>query len=56
MIHVPIVSAAIDWYTSIGFKIIRHYEDDGEINWASLSFGNSEVMLNAGQTKQRAPS
>jgi catechol 2,3-dioxygenase-like lactoylglutathione lyase family enzyme len=48
MLHVPDVRATIDWYTSIGFKLIRHNEEDGEINWASLSFGNSEIMLNSG--------
>lgn len=48
MLHVPDVRATIDWYTSIGFKLIHHNEEDGEINWASLSFGNSEIMLNSG--------
>src|SRR5258707_14418810 len=47
MIHVPAVSATVDWYTSMGFKVIRQNEGDGEINWAKLSFGNSELMLNA---------
>jgi uncharacterized glyoxalase superfamily protein PhnB len=28
--------------------IIRHNEEDGEINWAKLAFGNSELMVNAG--------
>ncbi len=37
-----------NWYTLIGFKAVRHNEEDGEINWALLSFGNSELMLNAG--------
>ncbi len=48
MIHVPDVSATAEWYTSIGFKQIRHNEEDGEINWALLTFGNSELMLQAG--------
>lgn len=48
MIHVPDVSATVDWYTSIGFKLIRQNEEDGEVNWAKLSFGNSELMLSAG--------
>jgi len=48
MIHVPNVSATVDWYTSMGFKLIRQNEEDGEINWAKLSFGNSELMLNIG--------
>lgn len=48
MIHVPDVSATVDWYTSIGFTLIRHNEEDGEMNWAKLAFGNSELMVNAG--------
>ncbi len=48
MIHVPDVTATIDWYTSIGFKLIRQNEEAGEVNWAKLSFGNSELMVNAG--------
>lgn len=48
MIHVPDVRATTEWYTSIGFKAVRHNEEDGEINWAKLSLGNSELMLNAG--------
>ena len=48
MIHVPDVSSTIDWYTSIGFTLVRQNEEYGEVNWAKLSFGNSELMLNAG--------
>jgi uncharacterized glyoxalase superfamily protein PhnB len=48
MIHVPDVSATVAWYTSIGFRLSRQNVEDGEVNWASLSFGNSELMLNAG--------
>jgi uncharacterized glyoxalase superfamily protein PhnB len=48
MIHVPNVSATVDWYTSIGFKLIRQNEEAGEVDWAKLSFGNSELMLSAG--------
>ncbi len=48
MIHVPDVKATIDWYTSIGFKLVHQSEEDGEINWARLSFGNSDVMFSAG--------
>jgi len=48
MIHVPDVKATIEWYTAIGFKVIQNHEENGEVNWAALSFGNSELMLNAG--------
>jgi hypothetical protein len=33
MIHVPDVSAAVEWYTSIGFSVVRTNEEDGEVNW-----------------------
>jgi uncharacterized glyoxalase superfamily protein PhnB len=48
MIHVPDVRATVDWYTSIGFTLVRQNEEDGERNWAKLTFGNSEVMFQAG--------
>ena len=48
MMHVPDVSATVDWYASIGFKLVRQNEEDGEINWAALTFGNSELMFNSG--------
>ena len=47
MIHVPDVRATAGWYTSIGFKLIRTSEEDGEMNWALLSLGSSELMLSA---------
>lgn len=45
MIHVPDVSAAVTWYASIGFRILSRNEEDGELNWAKLAFGNSQIML-----------
>lgn len=54
MIHVPDVRAAIDWYSSLGFKLRdQGREDRGEIVWAALTYGNSEVMLNAGGKASR---
>jgi predicted lactoylglutathione lyase len=32
MIHVPDVRATMDWYASIGFKVVRYNEEDGETN------------------------
>lgn len=54
MIHVPDVRAAVEWYTSIGFKLVRENEEDGEVNWASLTLGNSELMFNRGGTSSKA--
>jgi uncharacterized glyoxalase superfamily protein PhnB len=48
MIHVPDVKATMYWYASIGFNIVRWNEEGGQIDWALLTFGNSELMLSAG--------
>jgi catechol 2,3-dioxygenase-like lactoylglutathione lyase family enzyme len=48
MIHVPDVSATVDWYVSLGFKVLQQNEDDGEVDWAKLSFGDSEIMFDSG--------
>jgi len=48
MIHVPDVRTTADWYTSIGFKLRASNEEDGEMNWAALTYGESEFMLNIG--------
>jgi uncharacterized glyoxalase superfamily protein PhnB len=56
MIHVPDVRATAAWYESIGFRVngTHEDEDDGEMTWASLSFGETELMLNAGGTASSA--
>ena len=46
MIFVPDVARALDWYTSIGFKEIARYGDDGLVNFGMVSFGRAELMLN----------
>jgi len=48
MIHVPDVRATVDWYKSIGFTVRGTNEPGGEMDWASLVFGNSEIMLTEG--------
>jgi uncharacterized glyoxalase superfamily protein PhnB len=48
MIHVPDVRETAAWYESIGFTIIRTHEEDGEMDWAALSYGSTEIMLNEG--------
>jgi catechol 2,3-dioxygenase-like lactoylglutathione lyase family enzyme len=49
MIHVPDVQAAVSWYVSVGFELVSTSEDDGRVDWALLSFGDGQVMFNAGE-------
>ncbi len=46
MIYVPDVARALGWYTSIGFKEINRFEDDGVVNFGMVAFGGAELMLN----------
>ncbi len=46
MIMVPDVGAALEWYLSIGFKEIARYGESGVLNFAMVSFGRAQLMLN----------
>ena len=48
MIHVTDVRATVEWYQAVGFELVLTNEDDGKIDWALLSFGDGQVMFNAG--------
>lgn len=50
MIHVPFVRATVEWYEAIGFTLVRANEEDGEMDWALMGYGESNLMLSeAGQ-------
>jgi len=49
MLQVPDVRATVEWYESVvGFTRVRVHEEDGEMLWALLQYGNGEFMLNVG--------
>jgi|GEM_PF-513954 len=49
MIHVPDVSATVEWYKNIGFTVSATYGNErGGISFAVLSFGSSMVYFNQG--------
>ena len=48
MIHVPDVRDTVEWYKTIGFKVLRTNEVDGVMDWAKLTFEDSAVMFGAG--------
>jgi uncharacterized glyoxalase superfamily protein PhnB len=54
MIHVPDVRVTMEWYRSVGFELVSTNEDDGKVDWALLSFGDGQVMFNAGGTLSSA--
>jgi hypothetical protein len=44
------VKTTATWYVSIGFTLLHEVRecDEGEVNWALLRLGESEIMLSAG--------
>ena len=50
MIVVPDIAAALDWYTSIGFKEIARFadDDDNEVTFGMVSLGSAELMFRIG--------
>lgn len=48
MLHVADVEATCDWYASIGFTVRNKGRDGGQVVWALLALGSSELMLSAG--------
>jgi DNA-binding CsgD family transcriptional regulator/uncharacterized glyoxalase superfamily protein PhnB len=48
MFHVPDVAATTQWYTSMGFDLLATGDEDGEMVWARLAWGDGELMLSAG--------
>lgn len=48
MIHVPDVASTVDWYMSIGFKVIDIGELDGDAAWALVSLGDGRLMFSTG--------
>jgi len=48
MIHVPDVRGTVAWYKALGFTLHRTNEIGGEMDWALLSFGTTEVMFDEG--------
>lgn len=49
MIHVPDVQATVAWYEAIGFVTRAVHQEPGcPMDWASLVYGASEIMLSAG--------
>ena len=58
MIHVPDVRATVEWYVSIGFRVVNTYGNETKdgLSFAILSFGNGQVFFNQGgetSTKRR---
>ena len=48
MIHVPDVGATAAWYQALGFEVVDTNEDEGEIDWVMLTWGDTVIMFNAG--------
>jgi ankyrin repeat protein/uncharacterized glyoxalase superfamily protein PhnB len=45
MLGVPDLEATVAWYRSIGFELAASHGEEGKMDWASVRFGNAEIMF-----------
>ena len=55
MLQVPDIRATIAWYVSVGFTLLETAEEEGELTWALLGYGEGRVMFNCGGHASDAP-
>ena len=55
MLQVPDIGATIAWYVSVGFSLLETAEEEGELTWALLGYGEGRVMFNCGGHPSDAP-
>jgi ankyrin repeat protein len=45
MLGVPDMDATVAWYRSIGFQLAGSHGEEGKMDWASVNFGEAEIMF-----------
>ncbi|MGH7575967.1 MAG: ankyrin repeat domain-containing protein [Longimicrobiales bacterium] len=45
MLGVPDIETAVAWYRSIGFELTGSHGENGKVDWASVRFGDAEIMF-----------
>lgn len=45
MVGVADMKRTVDWYQAIGFELAGSHGEDGDMDWASVTFGESEIMF-----------
>jgi ankyrin repeat protein/catechol 2,3-dioxygenase-like lactoylglutathione lyase family enzyme len=45
MVGVADMQRTLDWYRAIGFELTGSHGDDGTIDWACVTFGETEIMF-----------
>src|SRR6185436_13923607 len=41
----PDMEATVAWYRSIGFELAGSHGNEGKLDWASIQFGDAEIMF-----------
>ena len=45
MLGVPDIDATVAWYRSVGFQLAGSHAEHGKMDWASVTFGEAEIMF-----------
>jgi catechol 2,3-dioxygenase-like lactoylglutathione lyase family enzyme len=49
MIRARDIARSLEWYTSVGFREIARYGEEGALNFGMVSFGKAELMFMPGE-------
>ena len=55
MLTTPDMEATLAWYRSIGFRVSGRHVEGGKTDWASVTFGEAEVMFVPSGDASRPP-
>jgi ankyrin repeat protein/catechol 2,3-dioxygenase-like lactoylglutathione lyase family enzyme len=56
MVGVADMQRTVDWYQAIGFELTGSHGENGEMDWASVTFGETEIMFVPGREETKGTS
>ena len=56
MVGVVDMKRTIEWYEAIGFELAASHGENGDVDWASVTFGESDIMFVPGRAETKGTS
>ena len=56
MVGVADMKRTVEWYQAIGFELAGSHGENGDMDWASVTFGDSEIMFVPGRGETKGTS
>lgn len=56
MVGVADMKRTVEWYQAVGFELAGSHGENGDMDWASVTFGESEIMFVPGKGETKGTS